>query len=235
MEHLQIMLTEQLATSGWALAVLLVYLAGVLTSASPCVYPMIPVTLGLFGMENTSSKKTSWYGPFVFVTGLAIVYGGLGIFAALTGNFFGEISTHPAGYFLMANFAFVFAAWMLDWIRLPIPSIDDSKLSAIASPFWRWLLMGAASGLVAAPCTAPVLAMLLMYVSTTGDPVFGGVLLLVFAYGLSTLLLVIGLSSRLLQKLPRSGMWMVRIKQVMALVMIASGEYFLMEGGKLMF
>ena len=235
MDYLQTMLTEQLATSGWFLPIILVYLAGLLTSASPCVYPMIPITVGLFGMENTSSKKTSWYGPLVFVTGLSIVYGGLGIFAGLTGNFFGEISTHPAGYWLMANFAFIFSAWMFGWITIAYPSIDDSKLGAISSPFWRWLFMGAASGLVAAPCTAPVLGMLLMYVSTTNDPVFGGLLLLVFAYGLSTLLLVIGLSSRLLQKLPRSGVWMVRVKQTMALVMVASGEYFLMEGGKLMF
>jgi len=235
MDYLQTMLTEQLATSGWFLPIILVYLAGLLTSASPCVYPMIPITVGIFGMENTSGKKTSWYGPLVFVTGLSIVYGGLGIFAGLTGNFFGEISTHPAGYWLMANFAFIFAVWMLGWITIPFPSIDDSKLGAIASPFWRWLFMGATSGLVAAPCTAPVLGMLLMYVSTTNDPVFGGLLLLVFAYGLSTLLLVIGLSSRLLHKLPRSGVWMIRVKQTMALVMVASGEYFLMEGGKLMF
>lgn len=235
MDYLQTILNEQLNTSCWFLPIILVYLAGLLTSASPCIYPMIPITVGLFGLENTSGKKNRWYGPLIFVTGLSIVYGGLGIFAGLTGNLFGEISTHPAGYWLMANFAFIFAAWMLDWITIPLPSFDNSKLNAISSPFWRWLFMGAASGLVAAPCTAPVLGMLLMFVSTTNNPAYGGILLFVFSYGLSTLLLAIGFFSGLLQKLPRSGNWMVRVKQLMALIMILSGEYFLMEGGKLMF
>jgi thiol:disulfide interchange protein DsbD len=93
--------------------------------------------------------------------------------------------------------------------------------------------MGAASGLVAAPCSAPVMAAVLTWVSTTHSATMGFIYLFVFSLGMCTLLVVVGLSSGSLSRLPRAGIWMVWVKRLFALVMFAVAEYYLVKGGQL--
>lgn len=224
------------------LALALVFVAGILTSTTPCVYPMIPITIGIFGYEgsNKQNKETQqkifrYVGPIIYVGGLSVVYGSLGIFAAASGKMFGEISTNPLAYILMANLSLGFALWMMGWIQLPQFSFGQTLQQSTSKPYLRLFLMGGASGLVAAPCTAPVLGMLLMYIATTGDVIYGGILMIVFSYGLGSLLLVLAFSSQWLARRPKSGKWMNYSKYFMALLMLVSGEYFLIEAGKLLF
>ena len=226
--------------SGAFSALLLAYLGGVLTSATPCIYPMIPITVGVVGGHAGNSRLTGFLLSVVYAVGLAVVYGGLGVFAAASGQLFGEVSTSPIGYFLVANLCLFFGAWMMDWVQLPqmgfhlSPSAHGTDKAGLSRWFYTFF-MGCASGLVAAPCTAPVLATLLTYVATTGNVVYGGILLFVFAFGLSTLLIVIGTFTGLASALPRSGLWMIWLKKGLALVMLGTGEYFLVQMGTLLF
>lgn len=225
---------------GSVTTIVLAYLGGVLTSATPCVYPMIPITIGVIGSHASSSRLHSFLLSLVYASGLALVYGGLGVFAAAGGHFFGDVSTNPIGYFLVANLCLFFGAWMMDWIQLPpfglhLSAASNDRPHGGISKWLYTFLMGTVSGLVAAPCTAPVLATLLTYVATTGNIVYGGSLLFVFAFGLSTLLIAIGTFTGLATSLPRSGVWMAWIKKGLALVMLGAGEYFLIQMGTLMF
>lgn len=240
MESISELLTTSLA-SGSVLALAVAYLGGVLTSATPCVYPMIPITIGVIGSSTGSSssaekgKLRSFVNSLIYASGLATVYGGLGVIAAATGHMFGEISTNPWGYFLVANLCLLFGAWMMGWIQIPHIGINTMVGDKISNNWLRLYLIGGASGLVAGPCTAPVLAILLTFVASTGNVAYGGILLFVFAFGLSTLLIVIGTFSGLLAALPQSGNWMNRVKGAMALIMFAAGEYFLVQMGLLLF
>lgn len=225
-----------LSTDSWSLwAVVFVFIAGVMTSFTPCVYPMIPITVGVFGYEAKKEKAYKSFGPFFYIAGLALVYGGLGVFAALSGKMFGQISTHPFGYILMANLCFVFALWMKGWIHFPQFNVGQSWQNKFQHPYARLFVMGAASGLVAAPCTAPVLGMLLMHIATSGSVLYGSVLMVSFAYGMGFLLLLLAFSSQWLARIPRSGRWMNVTQWGFALLMLVTGQYFLIEAGKLLF
>lgn len=225
-----------LAHDTWSIwTIIMVFLAGVMTSFTPCVYPMIPITVGVFGHQRNNQSKQTSFGPFFYVAGLAIVYAGLGVFAALSGKMFGQVSTHPLGYIFMANLCFIFAFWMLGWLKMPHFSVGQRWPDKVKHPYIRLFVMGAASGLVAAPCTAPVLAMLLMHVATSGSPVYGSLLMTAFAYGMGFLLLLLAYSSQWLSRLPRSGWWLNVSQWGFGLLMFFTGQYFLVEAGKLLF
>jgi len=230
--------SELLATSlatGSIVAFAFAYLGGVLTSATPCVYPMIPITISVVGSSAEKGKLHSFFNAVIYASGLATVYGALGVVAAATGQMFGEISTNPWGYFFVANLCLLFGAWMMGWIQIPHIGINLLQNNNGKNSRLRLFMIGGASGLVAGPCTAPVLAALLTFVASTGNVIYGGALLFVFAFGLSSLLILIGTFSGILASMPKSGNWMNAIKIFMALIMFAAGEYFLIEMGKLLF
>ncbi len=234
MESVPELLSSSLA-SGSLLALVIAYLGGVLTSATPCIYPMIPITISVIGSSGGRGRWHGFINSLIYASGLATVYGGLGVIAAATGQMFGEISTNPWGYFLVANLCLLFGAWMMGWIQIPQLSLSGTTGNNIPSSGLRLFLIGGTSGLVAGPCTAPVLAILLTFVASTGSLVYGGILLFAFAFGLSTLLILIGTFSRFLSAMPKSGSWMNGVKIFMALIMFAAGEYFLVQMGLLLF
>jgi len=225
-----------------ALAIPLVFAGGVLTSLTPCIYPMIPITAAIVGgaQAQAGAPRAARWRPLgltlTYVVGLALVYSMLGLFAGLTGTLFGTVSTNPWLYFLMANVLILAALAMLDVlpVRLPAALLSRASTAGTAGRYSGALVMGALSGLVAAPCSAPVMAAVLTWVSTTHSAALGFVYLFVFSLGMCTLLVVVGLSSGTLTRLPRGGVWMVWVKRVFALVMLAVAEYYLVKGGQLL-
>jgi thiol:disulfide interchange protein len=214
-------------------AYLIVFAAGVLTSFTPCVYPMIPVTVTYIGGAQAGSKKRAAFRTLVYVLGIAIVYSSLGAFAALTKQFFGQIATNPWVTFAVGNIIILFGLSMLDAVVIPVPGFlargakgGDSYLGA--------LIMGMASGFVAAPCTAPVLGTILIFVGSSGNIAYGASLLFTFAVGLGFLLLLLGTFAGSLTSLPKAGAWMVTVKKLFGFGMILVGEYFLVQMGKLL-
>ena len=226
-----------------AVALPLVFAGGVLTSLTPCIYPMIPITVAIVGGTEAGVRAGQPAGArwrpllltLTYVFGLALVYSALGLFAGLSGTLFGSVSTNPWLYFAMANVLVLAALAMLDVlpVRMPSALVQRAATAGTAGRFSGALLMGAMSGLVAAPCSAPVMAAVLTWVSATRSAVLCFLYLFVFSLGMCTLLVVFGMSSGTLARLPRAGMWMVWVKRAFALVMLGVAEYYLVKMGQL--
>lgn len=218
------------------LALVTVFAGGVLTSLTPCLYPMIPITVAVIGGGVTMPSRARRMGlASVYAIGLAAAYSSLGIIAALTGRMFGEISTNPWLTFAMANLMLAAAAMMADVIPVPIPQALMARAAALGDGgrVAGVLLMGIASGLVAAPCGAPVMAAVLTWVATTQRAVLGFAYLFAFSLGMCTLLLVVAFAADASLHLPRAGPWMSWVKKGFALVLLGVAEYYLITTGQL--
>lgn len=232
-------ISQQLSTSPLA-AIPLLFLAGVLTSLTPCVYPMIPITIAIVGGENLGAAEGSrWRAlrlTMAYVVGLALVYAALGLLAGMTGTMFGTVSSNPWLYFLQANVLLLAGLVMLDvfTLRLPASTLEWASRVGGRGDLMGAFGMGAVSGLVAAPCSAPVMAAVLTWVTRTQSAALGFTYLFVFSLGMCALLVAIGVSSGALARLPRSGVWMVRIKRAFGLVMLGVAEYYLIKMGQVL-
>lgn len=216
------------------MAILAAYLGGVLASFTPCVYPVIPITVAYIGARSSSSRTKGFLLSIVYVLGMAAVYTALGGFAALTGKLFGQIQTNPWVYLVIANICILMGLSMLGvfMFSIPIPQFltrfrPEEKSGGFAGSF----LVGAISGLIIGPCTTPVLAVLLSLIAARQSAIFGMSLMFVFAIGMGTLLVIVGTFSGLLSSVPRSGVWMTRINKIFGWIMIGVGEYFLLKAG----
>ena len=216
------------------------FIAGVLTSLAPCIYPMIPITAAIVGGTSVGdaprARSRTAFLTFAYVLGLALAYASVGLFAGLTGTLFGSISTNPWVYFAMANLLIIAALAMLEVIPVRVPTWLLTRASAAGKggSLYGVFVMGAASGLVAAPCSAPVMAAVLTWVTATKSGVLGFIYLFVFSLGMCTLLIIVGLFSGTLARLPRAGEWMVWVKRIFALIMLAVAEYYLVQMGQLL-
>ncbi len=216
-------------------AVFIAFLAGVLTSFTPCVYPLIPITVGFIGARSSASKTRGFYLSLLYVLGLACVYAALGAFAALTGKLFGQIGTSPWTYLFVGNLCLLFGLAMLDvfTIQFQFLGAGQQRLQPAGGSLTAFLF-GGCSGLVAGPCTTPVLGALLAFVASRQNVALGIGMLFVFALGMGTLLVLVGTFTGLLSSLPKSGMWIVRVKKIFGFFMIAIGEVFIIKAGQLM-
>jgi thiol:disulfide interchange protein DsbD len=208
------------------LALLTLFGAGVLTGFTPCVFPMIPITAGIIA-GTAGATPARWRVVSVtltYVLGLALLYATLGLLAGLTGTLFGTVSANPWARVAIGNLLLVFALIMLDVVPVSAPHLQGGSYPAV-------FLLGATSGVVAAPCTAAPFAAVLTWVSTTGSPTLGFVYLFVFSLGMTALLVAVGLFSGLLARLPRSGRWLVWIKRAAGLILLAMAEYYFIQAG----
>jgi thiol:disulfide interchange protein DsbD len=210
------------------------FLAGLVTSVTPCVYPMIPITIGILGgsgAETRSRGRTITY-TLLYALGLALVYATLGLLAGMTGTLFGTVSSNRWAYLVMANLLLLFALAMLDVFPVTLPG----RLVAWAGKFGgrspgSVFLMGATSGLVAAPCGAPAFAAVLTFVGQTRSAGLGFLYLFVFSIGMTALLIAVGLSAGTLTALPKPGKWMGWVKKAAGVVILAMAEYYLIRAG----
>ena len=217
----------------------LIFAAGVATSLTPCVYPMIPITVALVGGESlgsSSSTRRTVVLAVAYALGLAIVYASLGLLAGLTGTLFGTVSSNPWLYFLQANVLLLAGLAMLDVFTFNVPrsTLEWATRVGRGGHGAGAFAMGAVSGLVAAPCSAPVMAAVLTWVSHTRSAALGFVYLFVFSIGMCTLLVALGISSGSLARLPRAGIWMVRVKKAFGLIMLGMAEYYLIKMGQVL-
>ncbi len=216
-------------------AILISLLAGIATSFTPCVYPLIPITVGFIGAHGSNTRLRGFYLSLMYVIGLAIVYSSLGAFAALSGQLFGQIQTNPWAHLVVANICIFFGLAMLEVINIQFTWFSRFTATESKSKGGRSsILLRGSSALIAAPCAAPVLGMLLTYVGTKQNIFLGIAMLFSFALGMGFLLILVGTFTGLITSLPRSGFWMVKIKKGFGIVMILVGEYFLIKMGQLM-
>lgn len=225
------------------LALPVLFLAGVLASFAPCIYPMIPITAAVVGGQSVVEGQPRPPRSRVvlltlsYVIGLALVYSILGTIAGLTGTIFGTISSNPWLYFAMANVLIFAALALLDVIPVRVPSalLTRASTAGTAGRLSGSFTMGAVSGLVAAPCSAPVMAAVLTWVTTTKRGALGFIYLFVFSLGMCAVLVAVGLFSGTAARLPRAGAWMAWVNRFFALIMIGAAEYYLFKMGQLLF
>ena len=199
------------------------FISGLLTSLTPCVYPMFPITASIVG-SNASTKTESFTLSLTYVTGLASIYASLGMLAALTGSLFGSIASNPITLILVGFYCLLMAAWMLNLIN--VPSLPIIKSNKIQNKRISLFTSGAISGLVMAPCTSPVLGMVLMYVGANGSLLWGAALLFVFSIGMSLLLVLVGSISGLVSQLTKPGGWLNMSKYLLSSLMCLAAIYF---------
>jgi cytochrome c-type biogenesis protein len=214
----------------------IVFLGGVLTSLTPCVYPMIPITISIIGGQKQRTRLQSLLLSIVYVLGIAVTYSALGIIAVASGSLFGSLSSNIWVLFIVANICILFGLSMLDVFMINIPFLSTiQSAKPKGGGFLGVFVLGIIFGLVASPCTAPVLGVILAYVSTSRSYAYGVSLLFTYAMGVGVLLIIIGTFAGVLSHLPKSGSWMNHVKKAFGYVMIAMGEYFLIQMGKGMF
>ncbi len=210
------------------------FLAGVVTSVTPCMYPMIPITASVIsGTSREDQTRGRTIGlTLTYALGLALLYATLGMLAGLSGTLFGSVSASPWALFAIGNVLILFALFMLDVIPLPMPRrLLEWASKKEGGSYGAVFVLGATSGVVTAPCGAPAFAVVLTWVAATQAGLMGFVYLFVFSMGMTALIIAVGVFSGTLAVLPRSGTWMVWVKRAAALIMIAMAEYYLMRAG----
>ncbi len=218
---------EALAGGDVALALGFVFLAGLATSLTPCVYPMIAITVSVFGARQSSSRAQAAMLSTVFVLGIASLFTPLGIVVALTGGVFGSALSSPV---VLVGLALLFSALALGMFgayEFALPPGLSNRLAQVGGSGYRGAFaLGFVSGLVAAPCTGPVLAALLTWVGTTGDVAFGAAALFLYALGLGVLFWLVGTFA---VSLPKSGPWLEGVKSFFGVVMLVMALYYLRD------
>lgn len=212
---------------GWLWLYLGAFGAGFLTSLTPCVYPMIPITLAIFGARGKDvSKRRSLGLASAYVLGMGVTYAVLGVlFATIFGaTGFGSQLGHPAVVIPLVILFVAFAASMFGAFEINLPSGLQARLNQIGGKGYRGAFaMGSVGGLIAAPCTGPFLGGLLAFTATT-SVVGGGSMLFVYALGMGVLFFVLAVFA---SSLPKSGAWMDGIKSASGFLMLLAAIYFL--------
>jgi len=213
------------AGRGTVSAFLFAFTAGFLTSLTPCVYPMIPITISVFGGRGGVRRAHAVALATLYVAGIATMFGTLGTTFALLGRAFGTFLANPWVVVPLALFFFSMAASMFGAFDLALPSGLQQRLARVGGRgFMGAFLMGLVGGLIAAPCTGPPLAGILAYVATTRDGLRGFLLLATYAAGIGVPFWAIaGFSLHL----PKSGAWMEGVKSVFGIALTVAGLYYL--------
>jgi len=215
-----------IAEHGLAVALIFVFIGGLALNLTPCVYPLIPITVSYFAGQ-TSGRTSKVLGlAFLYVLGMAITYSTLGVIAALTGSLFGAVLQSPPVLILIAAILIALALSMFGVYEITVPESLNRLAGGSKPGYFGALFMGLTVGIVAAPCIGPFVLGLLTYVGAMGDAVLGFLMFFVLALGLGAPYLLLGTFSGQLQNLPRSGMWMVWIKKVFGVILLAVAAYF---------
>ena len=216
-----------LAGAGFWLTLFGVFVGGLALNLTPCIYPLIPITVSYFGGKSGGIKGQTIFHGLLYILGLAITNSILGVFASLSGGMLGSALQNPivlivvAGILVSLGLSF-FGLWD---IRVP------SGLTRVASKnfggYFGTFFMGLTLGIVAAPCLGPFILGLLTYVGQKGDPFLGFLYFFVLSLGLGLPLAVLAVFSGTLERLPVSGAWMVWIRKVLGWVLLGMAAYLL--------
>ncbi|MFZ5801427.1 MAG: cytochrome c biogenesis protein CcdA [Candidatus Omnitrophota bacterium] len=208
-----------------------VFAAGVLVSFSPCVFPLIPVTLGYIGARRTTRAQSLGL-SLLYVLGLAVTYSILGLIAALTGKLFGRISVDPLTQLIVGNIFILLGLSFLGVFDIPVFGWRIQNKITIRGE-GSVFLFGMVSGLVVGPCTAPALGAVLVYAASRQNLWHAASLLFTFAYGVGAVLIITAVLGGALLNLFKSGVWLERVKKAGGLLLIAAGEYCIFNAGGL--
>ncbi len=217
-----------ISEKGMLLTLFLIFMGGLALNLTPCVYPLIPITISYFGGQAKGSNVKSTFILAVFyVLGMAITYSLLGTVAALTGQMIGAALQNPFVLGFIATILVLLASSMFGAFEIRVPqslaSIGGKSRQGVVGS----LFMGLTVGIIAAPCIGPFVLSLLIFVGDLGNPYLGFLMFFTLSLGLGLPFLLLGTFSGLMQKLPRSGQWMVWVRYIFGFVLIGMAIYFL--------
>ena len=214
------------ASRGLPVTLLAIFVLGLALNLTPCVYPLIPITLGYFGSQSGSSTGRRVALSSIYVLGIAITYSALGVFSALSGKLFGAWLQHPGVLIFFALLMLVMASSMFGAFEIQPPQWITRKSGGQAGLAGA-LTMGLVIGIVAAPCVGPFVISLIALVSSLQSPLLGFLMFFVLALGLGLPYLFLGIFASAATSIPRSGEWMLQVKKAMGFILIAMAFYFL--------
>ncbi len=221
-------LAGALARGGILLGLAIAWLAGLLTSLMGCVYPLIPVAMAVIGTREARGRWGAFFLSLTYVGGMAVLYTILGLsVAALGGQFGAWLGSLWVTGFIVLFFA-ALGLSMIGVFEFRLPAGLTERLNRVGGRgFVGAFLAGLVSGLVAAPCTGPVLSFILVLIAASQDWVLGFFLMLAFSLGFGLLFLLVGTFANLVARLPKSGAWMEGVKSVFGMVMLGMALFFL--------
>jgi len=205
----------------------LVFIGGLALDLTPCVYPMIPITISYFGGQAQGRKGNLIVHACLYITGMAVTYSLLGVVAALTGGLLGTALRYPPVLIAISLVMFLLALSMFEVFELRVPGFLNRLAAGNRSGFAGTVLMGLTVGIVAAPCIGPFVFGLLTYVGNRGNALLGFLLFFILSIGMGIPLLILGIFSGSIHRLPRSGEWMLWIRKVFGFILLAMALYFL--------
>jgi len=215
---------------GWSIVwtLLGIFAGGMALNLTPCVYPLIPITLSYFGGQagGRSERKLILQG-LCYLLGLAATNSALGLLAALTGGLMGAVLQHPIALLFVSAILIFFASSLFGFWELRLPGNMMQFASKSYTGYFGALFMGLTLGLVAAPCIGPFVLGLLTWVSAMGSPWLGFLVFFILSMGLGLPLFFLAIFSGQLKRLPRSGEWMLWVRELLGWVMVGMAVYFL--------
>ncbi len=220
-------LTSQLENSGLILTLLIVFLGGLALNLTPCVYPLIPITIGFFGGQSEGKTSKLFLMGVFYVLGLALTYSVVGVITSLSGAVFGTLMQNPIVIIFIVLIFIALSLSMFGVYEFKLPDSLVAKAGGSKSGFYGAFFMGLTMGIVAAPCIGPFVIGLVTYVAAKGDPFYGFLLFFVMAIGLGLPYLVLALFSGKIKSLPRAGFWMDAVKHIFGFILLGMAIYFL--------
>ncbi|MBN1884185.1 MAG: thioredoxin fold domain-containing protein [Candidatus Krumholzibacteriota bacterium] len=214
------------AERGLLLAFVFIFLGGLALNLTPCIYPLIPITVSYFGGQSGGRTSRTFLLALVYVLGMSITYSVLGVVAAMTGSLFGSALQNPWVILFIAAVLLGLALSMFGVWELRMPAFLTRRTGRARQGWPGALFMGLTVGVLAAPCIGPFVLGLLTWVGEMGNPVLGFLMFFTLAWGMGLPFLVLGTVSGSINRLPRSGNWMIWIRKVFGFILIAMAVYF---------
>jgi thiol:disulfide interchange protein DsbD len=218
--------SESFARKGILITFLLIFLGGLGLNLTPCVYPLIPITVSYFGGQTAGKSGKRLLMAILYVLGIAIVNSALGTLAALTGGLLGAFMTNPIVLIAIAGILIALSLSMFGVYEFGVPSFLMNIGGGSRTGYLGALLMGLTMGIVAAPCIGPFVIGLLTYVASTGNPFIGFSMFFTLSMGLGLPFIFLAFFSNKIDSLPRSGEWMVGIRIIFGLILVGMALYF---------
>ena len=221
-------LANKLEKSGLLISLLIVFFGGLALNLTPCVYPLIPITVGYFGGQSEGKTSRLFVLGVLYVLGMALTYSVVGVVTSLSGAIFGTLMQNPLVIVAIALVLGALALSMFGVYEFKLPDSWVMKAGGAQSGMFGAFFMGLTMGIVAAPCIGPFVLGLVTVVGAKGDPVYGFLMFFFLAVGLGTPYLILALFSGKIKNLPRAGLWMEAVKHIFGFILIGMAIYFLL-------
>lgn len=219
-------LERKMEEQGLLLSLLIIFLGGLALNLTPCVYPLIPITIGYFGGQTEGRTSKLFVLGLFYVLGIALTYSIVGVVTSLSGSLFGTLLQEPIVIIFICLVFIALALSMFGLYEFKLPDSWAAKAGGARSGVFGAFFMGLTMGIVAAPCIGPFVLSLVTVVAAKGDPFYGFIVFFVLALGLGFPYLILALFSGKIKSLPRAGIWMEAIKHIFGFIMIAMAIYF---------